>query len=375
MHYTAAQSFKKSNTTISPQKDLIDFYENGMTLLSKDFCQKAKSLAEQVLKDNRIHKAETPVIKEFKQNLTNFLHNYEFFEHYHLYNEMLKIFSEMTIGFYYPNKDNQENLNDYQYILQLLRTKGYDNISDDYEQKFQKFVKEKFLNKFEEFQKHFTQKDLNQHKNLLQWFKELKKCQNYPCYFKYFNLLINVINTPKEELLELINENLERITLFYILGLKDIAEHMKKDQIYLAQLSKDLKTEFIHNLNEFLQQLSINTKYERIHDLILMFHNKLAVKFYYNNNLAIKDQEMLKHLFDQYGFAKLQADNQKLFNNFVQNGLTKLFKQFKQSLSNEELKKEQNLLKWFEEIAKLHTYEERVKSFNKFYFLIITQEM
>lgn len=355
------------------QKKLIDFYENGMTLLSKDFCQKAQKLSEQILKDNRIQKGESRLLKEFKQNLTSFLHNYEFFERYGLYNKMLAIFSEMTIGFYYTEGKTKENLQDSQYILKVLKSKGYDTICDEYEQKFQEFIKEKFLAKFAEFQKQLSPQDLKQHQNLLEWFKELKQCQDYRCYYRYFNLLINVIHTPKEQLLELINENLERITLFYILGLKEVAQQLQKDH-NISKLSTALKTALIKDLNDFLEKFASNVKFERTHDLILMFHNNLAVKYYYNNSLASQDHEILKNIFDQHGFAKLQAGNQKLFNDFMENGLTKLFKQFKLSLTKEELKKEQNLLKWFEEVEKLHNYEERVKAFNKFYALIMANK-
>ncbi|KAM7351581.1 uncharacterized protein ACRADG_004373 [Cochliomyia hominivorax] len=346
------------------QQNLIQFYQNSISLLAKDFCSKAKQLSEQIVKDVKIQKAVTTKMQEFKQNITTFLHHYSFFQRYGLYNKLLTIFSDMTIGYYHQKPQNKAP--DSEYILKLLRENGYDAICDGYENKFIEFIKQQFLPKLEEFKRQLSKEDLEKRQGLKESYKEIQKCRNYYCYYTNFNLLINFIETPKEELFSLINLNLERIMIFYIITANDIVTGLLNDRNIMA-LNPSVRENFFRNLRDFKEKYENNDKFERIYDLILYFYNYISLKYYHNEEYTIEEQQSIRNLFDQHGFSKLQSYNQILFNNFVQKTLPKIFEQFKKYSSKEDLKKETKLLKWFEDLRKLQTYEERARAFYRFY--------
>ncbi|KAM7352650.1 uncharacterized protein ACRADG_005089 [Cochliomyia hominivorax] len=345
------------------QNKLVQLYDKSMSLLAKDFCSKARKLSEQILKDLKVQKAVTSQMQDFKQNITTFLHNYSFFQRYGLYDKLLTIFSDMTIGYYY-HKPKNNKAPDSEYILKLLREKGYDTICDDYENKFIEFITLKFLPKFEEFMQQLSKQDLEKRQGLKEFYKEIQKCRNYNCYYTNFNLLLNLIETPKEELFSLINLNLERIMIFYIIAANDIATALIKDQ-NITQLPSDLRDNLLKDLRDFQGKYENNTKYEKIYDIILFFHENLSLKYYYNDTFAVRDQKFIRDLFDQHGYSTLISYNQILFNEFILQTLPKLFNQFKKYSRKEDLKKDGILLKWYEELQKLQTYNDRVKAFRE----------
>ncbi|XP_037826159.1 uncharacterized protein LOC119614129 [Lucilia sericata] len=128
------QTSSAANKTTLKDK-LLDFYGEGLNSISESFLLKAKDFCKQLLKDERVQQASTPILKEFKKNLTDFLHDYPKFKHYGLVNPLAIHFDEKLLVPLNRSKDLQ-------YIWELMRKKGYDGLNMDYDMEYVKFIEQ-----------------------------------------------------------------------------------------------------------------------------------------------------------------------------------------------------------------------------------------
>ncbi|XP_037826685.1 uncharacterized protein LOC119614639 [Lucilia sericata] len=361
MQLLAVNPLKASTTPtqpISAKEQLLEYYEKELQILSKEFTEKAKDFSEKLLKDKLLQYASTPTIIEFKQNITDFLHNYRLFRRYNLSMQFLRQFIVTTIKYYHPETRSPNQ--DTQYILDLLKKQGYDNLRDEYELKFQKLIKEKLLNKFMELKTQL----LPTNEALHNWFNDIKKCQDYECHDKELNRLYEVINTPQDELLDYILENIDNIYLYYTSQAINLAKSIRRDR-KLVQLTPQVRKHLLNYIHKFIKKFERSRSIDGIYKIIMNFHNNILKNFYYNKELPEKDRQLLKTIFDQYGYAEFESNYQLKFNNFIKPGLVKHFDDFKSSLNQEELKREQPLLKWFDHLKGLTSNADRVIEFAK----------
>ncbi|XP_065356753.1 uncharacterized protein LOC135951099 [Calliphora vicina] len=343
-------SVKPLLASSSFRNKLVQFYDQELLLLSNEFCEKAKSFCEKILQDEMVQQPKTPKMREFKQNITDFLQEYTAYKHYGLINELVLLFEDKI-----PEPSNDQ---DSQYIWQLLRKLGYHELSDEYENNFQKFAKQKFLPKFEELKLQLSTEELKQHENLLKWFKGLKQCQDYKCDHKYFSRLLR---TPKEQLFGYVHEQLENINIYYGNNAYNIAKAVLKDQ-RLKQLNPAVQQNLTNILREFIGKYESNHDVNKLFNIAQIFYNQIILKFYYN---PLDDQQLLVTIFDDKGYVKFESNYLQKFNDFVQRGFYKKFEEFKNSLGSKELANEKPILEWFQHFKGLTEYSDRVAAFEK----------
>ncbi|XP_065358014.1 uncharacterized protein LOC135952138 [Calliphora vicina] len=351
-----------SSNETSVKRMLLEFCRNELKVISLDFCEKAKIFTRKILQDDRVQKAATPKMREFKQNLIDFLHDYPSYKRYGLINELVLLFEEKF--------DEPSNDNDSQYIWDLLYRQGFDELDIDYESKYDKFVKQKFLPKFEDLKSHWNQDELKQHDNLIQWYNELKECQDYGCQSRHFNTLVREDNTPYEQLFEYIREQLHYIDIFYGNNAHDISNKILKD-INLSQLSPDIRQHLIINIREFIMQFESNQDLYELLNLIKFFFNNILQQFYYNtDDFTVQQHKLIVKIFNDNGFAKFLSNYYMLFNDFMEQGLFKNFDEFRNALSPEELASDKSLIECFDKLKALSSSDERYDDFGTCFALL-----
>ncbi|XP_065358481.1 uncharacterized protein LOC135952462 [Calliphora vicina] len=338
---------------------IMQFYAHELLVIDKDFCEKAKILCEKVLQDKLVKQAKTSTIKEFKQNITDFLHDYPSYMRYEYINELALLFDAKL-----PHFNN--NKKDLQYIWELLKKHGYDKLDADYQSKFMKFVKQKFLPKFEQLKKQLNKQEFKQQKHLIKWYNELKKCQDYACNSKYFSQLAIGKPTPKETLLQYIRDQLNYINIFYGNTAHKIVKGVLNNK-KLSQLSLPLRTNLINSIKNFLMQYKKHQHIDQLHDSVHSFYDKILLKYYYNTKIALKDLNLLRNIFDEQGYAKFVNSYERRLKDFVQRGLSEKFQQFIAALSKKELAKEETFLEWYDHLKGLKSVEEIMAVFERFY--------
>ncbi|XP_046805925.1 uncharacterized protein LOC124419670 [Lucilia cuprina] len=363
----AATNNSTNQTIIGSKKELVILYENELELLAKEFCEKAKLLSEKLIQNLKIQQANSPLIKEFKKNITEFLYNYDFYQRHQLYNYLLMKFIKSTIHYYLqdlsPTKDSQ-------YILDLLKKLQYDKLCDEYELKFQKLIKEKFLPKFEKLQTQLLRSNSKKSRSFLNWYNNLKKCQDYKCYYKYFNKFINIITAAKKQLLDYIRQELENINIYFITTAYYISKGVIKDPLIL-QLSPAVRQKFTKDINDFLTQYENNQDVLQLYDLKDFFQNNISQKYYYNTeDISLSDDQLLEQIFDNQKLNEFQFTYETKFNRFLERGLYGKFQKYKTSLNRRALMREQPLFEWFEHLLSLRSYGERYKEFGNLIKLI-----
>ncbi|XP_037827575.1 uncharacterized protein LOC119615639 [Lucilia sericata] len=188
----AIKTMESSSNVITTllKETLEEFHYNELQILNEKFCEKVKILSEKLLEDQIVQLAATKEINEFKNNITDFLYHYPYYIRYKLFSELADLFrSHIT--------DIDNSTTDSLYINQLLNTHGYNEITENYDNIFKKFVQEKFLPKFEELTSQLTPEELKKEINILDVIKDFKNCHNYDCFHNYF---IRFIYNPKQRL-------------------------------------------------------------------------------------------------------------------------------------------------------------------------------
>lgn len=334
-----------------------------MNQLASETCVKFKNLAEQLLRDQVVQKAETPLMQEFQKNVTGFLQIHSTYMNYGLNEQLLQIFAHMTIDYYYQEPSENK---DSRYILDLLRKLGYDEICNEYESKFGKFVLNKLLPKFEEFKNSNTNNETKQWERLLNSANKLKECQEYSCFYNNFNRFYKALLTPKEQLYELIEQELQGLHIFYANNATFIAKGILKDP-RLSQLNNTLKQQLTLDINDYIRKYESNRDINRLYDLLQIFYRNVLLKYFNNVKIPQTQRDLLTKIFNDQGYANFEMEHEKRFNRFLENKLLMEFEHFKASLNREELKKEKPILDWFESFKRLTQYEARVAAFPKLY--------
>ena len=87
----------------------------------------------------------------------------------------------MSLDITFPG-DNK----DVDYLFKALDKYGYWRKFEKYIKNYVSVVRDKFIPKFEEYKKRLTSRELQQQRLLMEWYKNLKNCSDYECYYMYF---------------------------------------------------------------------------------------------------------------------------------------------------------------------------------------------
>ncbi|KAM7352648.1 uncharacterized protein ACRADG_005087 [Cochliomyia hominivorax] len=338
---------------------LIDLYDKGMSEIDKEFAESCYNLSVNILKDNFIEMAATPIIRNFKQNIKDFLTNYPFYKRYGLYNNLVTIFSDIIMDYYYEQPQND---NDSQYISKLLKQLHYDDINTRYEEKFGKFIKETLCPEFEGFARKLPATE-NLKSKLLKWSAEVKQCQAYDCYDDHYDILIKILYSAKDELFDAIEEYLDNLNISYIIKAEKVLKSIYNDPKQ-KQLSLGWHRHLVRDIFYFLQNYETNTDIKKLDDLYEALYN-ISAKYYNNSRISAKDCQLLKDIFAKNGYNDLEQFKESQLNDFIQHDLYNIFEEYKSTLTKEDREKEKNLFQWYDHVKGLKSYEDKIKAFDQ----------
>ncbi|XP_046805930.1 uncharacterized protein LOC124419674 [Lucilia cuprina] len=348
--------------TTSLKDKLLDFYGKGLNSISESFLKKANDLCKELLKDEKVQRASTPIFKELKKNLTDFLHDYPKFKHYGLVNPLAIIFDEKL-------QIPLSHSKDFQYIWELIRKNGYDALNMDYESEYKRFIEQKFIPKFKELKAQLSPQELGQQDDLFNWFRQLERCTDNLCLHDLFTTFVLLDRTPKNELQEYVDNKLAKLNMFYCYAAYDILKNVLKDSRF-TQISSPLMQYLTIDINEFTMNFESNEDIDDLQTEIETFNENILQKYYYNTDIPNKDHKLIVDIFNAHGYAKLFLKYQLKFNNFIDNELSNKILEYKTKIIEETLAKEQKMLKSFEDLKSLNDSSMRYEKFMKFYNLL-----
>ncbi|XP_037826693.1 uncharacterized protein LOC119614647 [Lucilia sericata] len=360
-------STASASTEIIPARDkLFLYYENNLELFAKEFSDKAKGISEKILQDSNIQLAKTPLMREFKTNITEYLNNYDLYKHFDLNNELLTQFITTTIQYYQQEPTTNK---DFQYIVKLLRKLHYDELRDEYEVKFQKFIKEYFLPKFEELKNELLPDYSKQSQALLKWYNDLRECQDYKCHYNSFQQFTSVIISPANRFLAYIRNKLENFFIFYSNHAYIIGKAVIKDPA-LSQLSPAFREQFVYDINEFLSKCENNHDIRELYNLLKLFRVNILEKYYYNKDIKITYQVVFRSLFNNHGLREFLSDYELKFIVFVDTDLLEKYQQLKSSLDEEEFRQRKPLIERFENLINMTNQTQKVEQLEMVYLWV-----
>ncbi|KAM7353180.1 uncharacterized protein ACRADG_005381 [Cochliomyia hominivorax] len=338
------------NTMKMAENKLKTFSQNGINLLSKEFCAKAKILSEEIVKDL---KTATPQVQKFRMEIEHFLHIYSMYERLELFADLWNIFYDMINVFMGKGQTDSE------YILKLLNDKGYKTLINDYEQKRAEFIKQKFLPKFEEFKTQLSPEDIKNRPLLLKYYEVLKLCGNFNCYNENFLKILEQFETPKENLMKYLDKMIDHMVISEVMAAYKISEAILKDQ-KLTQLSSNLKQNLIKDLKEFETRYKRSNQFERLYELITYFDLVITNEYYKSTKNSLRDQQLLKEIFERNGYTEFN-NNRKYFEDFAEQTIPKIYEKYENYSS-----KEMSLMKWLKELPEIKAFEQKIKTLLKF---------
>lgn len=336
-----------------------------MTSTLKTYLKQVKVISEQILKDKSIQQSYAPEIKEFKNNLTDFINIYPNYMRYDLQNNLMNIFTNI-LDHYYNESTTNRNI---QMTTKILKQYGLEKVKTKYYKELNKYVKGELLKNMQDFSKKLTREDKKLRDSLLKWLKDLKKCRNETCVKDSYYSLQTVLYTPRDDLfyeIEMIRSNHE---LQYLKKHYELMKNVLNDT-KLLQLKTPLQRNLTTDIKRFIKMYEQNTNADNLEVLHDFFLKNITAKYYDNTKINLKDLQHIRSLFDRHGLAKLRLDSEFEFNHFIQYDLKRIFKDFKDALTPKDLMQEKPILEWYENFKKLKPFDERKKAFERLYDLL-----
>ncbi|TMW54410.1 hypothetical protein DOY81_000513 [Sarcophaga bullata] len=164
------------------RQQLLQYYQQELNKVYKEQCASLKPVLEKLLQDNTIKQGSSHTFQNFKNAANLFLKHYPSYTHSGRYNDLLNDLDSMSLEITFPKVNK-----DVEYIFKSMDKYGYWDVFTKYTKSYVSVVKEKFIPKFEEYKKQLKPEELKQQQALMEWFKNLKNCSHYECYYKYFN--------------------------------------------------------------------------------------------------------------------------------------------------------------------------------------------
>lgn len=289
-------STPNSSTSASILHELSVFYENSLDYLAQDFCRKSKIFSLKLLQDDFIQRYSTPLLTEFRSNLTDLIKNYPHYERFGLYEFLLNAFVDTTFQYYYqePSEDS-----DVQYIIDFLHS-DYDVICDEYEIRFENFITYKFLPLIEAKRSEIAHDKV---KPIMHFVRKLKKCLNYECFYVNANSLIEIIKSPNDKLRELS----KRFAILAAIMTNNIFSSVLKDED-LKELSADSKENIEKVLGEFIKEFELSNDIEKLIHLIPIFTEDYKDLL----NVSGKDGQKLQKVIEKYAQKEFKAKGKQI---------------------------------------------------------------
>ncbi|KAM7352907.1 uncharacterized protein ACRADG_005242 [Cochliomyia hominivorax] len=352
---TLINPLKADSNRINAQYLFRKTFKDIENTAGKIYSQESKTLSENLLKEEKLKNSLTPIIREFRRNITKYLDLYPVFENFGFYHDLVLKFDKIVGEFYLETGKDDES----QYISQLLRKYNYNVINDKYEQAFLKFVQQKLFNNFENFSKNL-EKNEDLRKFLIKWLKKVEKCNNYDCALDLYESLNHKLNTPTDFTIIEIQDKLYDINAFFIQKAYKILKQLKNDS-NLTKLQTNCQNDFMQAINDFIRKY--DSKSYSLNQVFETLHHNITLKYYKNSKIPQSDQDILKSLFKKYGYVKWQKIHENLLNDLIKNQLPEEMEHFKEALVEQALKKENDLFEWYKKVKALKSYEKKVEAF------------
>ena len=159
----------------------MQFYQQELKKVYKEQCAGFKQVFEKLLQDDTIKRGTSHTFQKFRKSANLFLKNYPSYTSSGRYDDLLSDLDRIALDI-----TSLKVKKEMQYIFTSMEKYGYWAVFEKYMKDYESMVKNKFIPKFEEYKKQLTPKELEQQQTLMEWFKNLKNCSRYECYYVYF---------------------------------------------------------------------------------------------------------------------------------------------------------------------------------------------
>lgn len=264
-----------------------------MNILAEDFCNKAKSLSENLLKNQTINDSRSPELKEFKYFLKAFLKDYRHIKRYGDYEALTVTFLNLS-HFTHNYRDANSDME-----FQEIFNKYFANILNEYYDKYAIFLKGPFSQKLKHLKQQLNREDLKEISIFLENMDRIYYCNDMPCYPLRYSLFIIPIQANYNTLINYRKILTKKGLIYYFMAIEKISKDIVEIKNF-ESLSLDYKENLLLDIKEFTTELENNYDIE---NLVKTF-DEVKIKFlkkYINGKVGnLKDQEILNEILKKY---------------------------------------------------------------------------
>lgn len=220
---------------------------------------KAKDLSKNLLKNESIFKDSTLEQQEFKQFLNDFLQDYPHIERYKLYEPLLTTIIQVLKSNYHGEPEEEDEINNYKFYLILQQ--NFLNLLQEYGDNYKKFIKEKFLAKFEDFQQQLEAEDLKDLKLFNDTIEKIKSCENYECVHTNNNMLLMTIKADHDTIRKYKKLELRKCLIYFLIAVDNVSKEILRNKLF-QHVSFELKHNMTQDINDFVEKFESNNDIE-----------------------------------------------------------------------------------------------------------------
>lgn len=297
---------------LNSTEDLVfDLYANDLHLIAKNFCESAKNSSEILLKNKEIKEASTPLLKEFRNSLNDFLRDYPAIKRYEIYELILATFIKMAgdhdeLDIVKPH-DRDMEISEIEVELQREKEQEFRKIFQkyftetfrEYENNYQKLIK-KVLPKLQVFKENLQEENIFKYYKLTEILNNLEKCQNYACFpINHYDFL-KILTKNSNSYVKYKKSNIENLLTLILIAIDNVSKDILRQEEKIAQLSFDCKDKFTNDIKNFVTNFENNNKIKiflQTFDLIDIYFLK---KYYNTLECSENDRNILNDILEKY---------------------------------------------------------------------------
>lgn len=165
----------ESAEQLTPKDQLLYFTLIAFRDISQSYVDRAANISHSILNDDDLKPNDSPLIKEFLKNITEFMERYEKYEEIDELFNLVDLYSNTTS--HYFELDAALASPDVLNIERKLKKYGSDDLDREFEKEFLRFV-DRFYEQMDEYKGKLSEEELKKEMAMLQWLEEFKPIEN-----------------------------------------------------------------------------------------------------------------------------------------------------------------------------------------------------
>ncbi|XP_073822601.1 uncharacterized protein [Musca autumnalis] len=161
---------------LTPKDQLLYFTLIAFRDISQNYVDRAANISQDIIKDEDLKRNDSPIIKEFRKNITDFLQQYEKYEELDELFNLVDLYSNTTSQYF--EMDTAKATVDMLSIESKLKKYGSDDLDREFEKQFLLFV-DRFYAEMQGYKEKLSQDEMKKEAApMFEWLEEFKPIQN-----------------------------------------------------------------------------------------------------------------------------------------------------------------------------------------------------